>query len=88
MSLSVRVQEVTALENWKLSVLFVNGITKIYDISKLFSEFPEMFEPLKQNPSIFPHVSVDCGGCGISWNADIDVSECELWENGTEETAT
>ncbi len=21
-------------------------------------------------------------GCGISWNEDIDISECELWENG------
>lgn len=81
----VKVKEVKALEDWKLSVLFVNGIRKIYDVSILFEEFPDMFQPLQQNPAIFPHVSVDCGGCAIAWNAEIDIPECELWENGIEE---
>lgn len=84
MSLSIRVKEVKALEPWKLSVLFVNGIEKTYDVSQLFQDFPDMFAPLQQNPSIFPHVQVDCGGCAISWNADIDITECELWENGVQ----
>lgn len=77
-----KIKKVKALENWKLSVLFVNEIKKIYDILPLFEEFPDMFEPLRQNPSIFPHVSVDCGGCAIAWNEDIDIPESELWENG------
>ncbi len=77
-----KVKEVKALENWLLSVLFVNGIRKTYDISPLFEEFPDMFKPLKQNPSIFPHVSVDCGGCAVAWSDEIDIPESELWENG------
>ncbi len=77
-----KVKEVKALENWKLSVLFVNQIQKIYDISTLFKEYPDMFQPLKQNPSMFPLVSVDCGGCAIAWSDEIDIPECELWENG------
>ncbi len=84
MEYSVKIQGVTAMEDWKLSVLFVNGIRKIYDVSPLFEEYPEMFGQLQQNPAIFPHVSVDCGGCGVSWSEDIDLSECELWENGIE----
>ncbi len=79
-----KVKEVKALENWKLSVLFVNQIQKIYDISTLFKEYPDMFQPLKQNPSMFPLVSVDCGGCAIAWSDEIDIPECELWENGIE----
>lgn len=79
-----KVKEVKALEKWLLSVLFVNGIQKIYDVSPLFEEFPEMFQPLKKNPSMFPHVSVDCGGCAIVWSEDIDIPESELWENGVE----
>lgn len=79
-----KVKEVKALENWKLSVLFVNKIKKIYDISPLFEEFPDIFDPLKQNPSIFPHVSVDCGGYAVAWNDEIDIPESELWENGVE----
>lgn len=84
MELPIRVKEVKALEPWKLSVVFLNDVQKTYDVSQLFSEFPEMFAPLQQNPCIFPHVSVDCGGCAISWNADIDISEWELWENGVQ----
>ncbi len=82
MALSIRVKEVKALDNLMLSVLFVNGVKKLYDVKQLFSEFPHMFTPLEENPELFKHVTVDCGGCGISWNEDIDISECELWENG------
>lgn len=82
MSLSIRVKEVTPLDDLMLSVLFVNGVRKKYDVKQLFAEFPQMFTPLKDNPAIFKNVVVDCGGCGISWNEDIDISECELWENG------
>ena len=85
MALSIKVKDVKPLDNLVLSVLFENGVTKRYDIKQLLSEFPEMFAPLKDNPSIFNNVSVDCGGCGVSWNEDIDISECELWENGITE---
>lgn len=85
MALSVRVKEVTPLEDMYLSVLFVNGVRKKYDVKQLFNDFGYMFLPLKDNPALFKNVHVDCGGCGISWNEDIDISECELWENGIEE---
>ena len=26
---------------------------------------------------------VDCGGCSVAWTPDIDISEWELWDNGT-----
>ncbi len=83
MAYSVRVKEVEALDDFVLSVLFVNGVKKYYDAKPLFLEFPQMFAPMLENPALFQEASVDCGGCGVSWNADMDVSECELWENGT-----
>ena len=86
MALSIRVKEVKALDNLMLSVLFVNGARKLYDVKQLFPKFPQMFAPLKDNPALFKNVIVDCGGCGISWNEDIDISECELWENGVLES--
>lgn len=85
MALSIRVKDVTPLDNLTLSVLFVNGVRKKYDVKQLFAEFGPMFEPLRDNPALFKNVHVDCGGCGIAWNEDIDISECELWENGTDE---
>lgn len=86
MNLSVRVKEVKPLDNLMLSILFVNGVKKIYDVKQLLPEFNGMFMPLQDNPALFKNVYVDCGGCGIAWNEDIDISECELWENGVTES--
>lgn len=66
MALSIRVKEVKALDNLRLSVLFMNGVMKLYDVKQLFPEFPQMFTPLKDNPALFKNVMVECGGCGIS----------------------
>lgn len=67
-----------------LRVIFTNGVKKIYDTKQLFSDF-EMFSPIVDNPSLFNNVYVDCGGCGVAWNNEIDISEWELWENGIAE---
>ncbi|MCD7828133.1 MAG: DUF2442 domain-containing protein [Clostridiales bacterium] len=85
MSSSIRVREVEPLNNLMLSVLFTNGVRKRYDVKQLLPEYNGMFMPLKDNPPLFKSVYVDCGGCGIAWNEDIDISEWELWENGETE---
>lgn len=82
MNLNIKIIDVKALDNFILHVVFNNGIKKSYDVKQLFYRFPDMFEPFKYNPAIFKNVKIDCGGCGISWNEDIDISEFEIWENG------
>lgn len=86
MALSIRVKDVEPLDNFVLSVLFVNGVRKRYDVKQLFPVFDKMFSPLQDNPALFKNVYVDCGGCGIAWDDAMDISECELWENGTTES--
>lgn len=44
-----------------------------------------MYEKLKDE-AFFKNVKIDCGGYAISWDSDIDISEVELWEGGTELT--
>lgn len=88
MALPVRVQEVKPLDDLTLSVLFVNGVRKLYDVKRLLPEYGGMFMPLQDNPALFKSVYVDCGGCGVAWNESIDISECELWENGTAESVS
>ena len=78
-----KVKNVTALPDYKLSVQFAEGATKIYDVSLLFSKY-KFFLPLKDNPELFSSVVVDQGGYGIIWNDDIDISCDELWANGEE----
>lgn len=68
-------------EDKKLLVKFINGVEKIYDCEQILHL--NAFQ-LLHNEAFFRAVKVDAGGCGISWNDDIDLSEYELWTNGVE----
>ena len=76
-----KIKDVTPLPDFKLSVQFREGVTKIYDVNQLFDKIP-VFKKLKENPLSFFDVVVDTGGYGIVWNDDIDLSCDELWDNG------
>lgn len=75
-----KIKNVTALPNYKISVQFSEGITKIYNVKELIEKNP-MFKNLK-NEELFYNVEVDVGGYGIIWNDDIDISCDELYEKG------
>ena len=78
-----KVKNVSALPDFKLSVQFSEGVTKIYDVKLLFERLP-VFTHFKDNTEEFYHVNVDVGGYGIVWNDDLDLSCDELWEHGTQ----
>jgi len=63
-----------------LVVEFAGGESRRYDISALLAR--EAFAPLK-NPALFKAVTVEPGGYAVSWGADIDLSENELWRGGS-----
>ena len=75
-----KVKNVSPLPEYKLSVQFSEGVTKIYDVKPLFDKIP-VFKTL-ENVKDFDCVSVDVGGYGIVWNDELDLSCDELWENG------
>lgn len=77
-----KIKNVSALPNYKLSVQFSEGVTKIYDVKPLFERIP-LFAELNNNAE-FACVAVDVGGYGIIWNDDLDLSCDELWENGVQ----
>ena len=74
-----KIKNVTPLQDFKLSIQFAEGITKIYDIKKLI-ENNKIFADLK-DINLFNSVEVDIGGYGVIWNDDIDISCDELFEN-------
>ena len=78
-----KIKHVSALPEYKLSIQFSEGITKIYDVTPLFDKMP-VFADLKDHAQEFFNVSVDVGGYGIVWNDDLDLSCDELWENGVQ----
>ena len=63
-------------ENYSISVLFDNGVTKNIDFKDKIKE--DFYCDLK-NKLLFEKAKVDAGGYGISWNDGIDISEYELW---------
>lgn len=76
-----KVKSVNPLPDYRLSVHFSEGISKIYDVKPLFDKWP-VFNKLKTSAGLFDSVSVDSGGFGIVWNDEIDLSCDELFENG------
>ena len=76
-----KIKAVSALQDYRLSVQFAEGVTKIYDVKPLFRKW-EPFLILKNEPGVFEGVVVDLGGYGISWNDDLDLSCDELFANG------
>lgn len=76
-----KVKSVSALPNFKLSVQFSEGVTKIYDVTPLFDKW-STFAPLKDSPELFYSVEVDVGGYGVIWGDELDLSCDELWANG------
>lgn len=75
-----KVKAVSALPDFCLSIQFVEGITKIYDVKPLFSKWAA-FKALQENFKLFSDVEVDVGGYGIIWNDELDLSCEELFEN-------
>lgn len=80
-----KVKNVSALDDYRLSVQFCEGVTKIYDVSSLFERL-SVFKYFSEHPEEFYEVSVDAGGYGIVWNDDLDLACDELWENGIQVT--
>ena len=78
-----KVKGVSVLDDFKLSVQFSEGITKLYDVKPLFEKIPAFSYP-KEHPEEFADVTVDIGGYGIIWNDELDLSCDELWDHGAQ----
>lgn len=76
-----KIQSVIPQENYRLLILFDNGVSKIYDCKLLFND--PMFQALSDE-RLFQSAKRDFGGYGVVWDDDLDLSESELWENGIE----
>ncbi len=75
-----KIQTVIATENHQLLVEFENHEKRQYDVTPLLKN--EMFAELR-NIAFFKNVKIEQGGYAVSWNDDIDISEYELWCNGS-----
>jgi len=75
-----KIKKVQPLEGKRLIITFDNNIQKIYNCTPLLKE--EVFKPLENN-ALFKRVKADKHGYGVIWSDELDLSESELWINGT-----
>lgn len=76
-----RIKYIEPLSDYRLFVIFDNGIIKVYSLLERL-QIPA-FQALK-DVTLFNQAYVANGGYGVIWNDDIDLSEYELWMNGIE----
>lgn len=76
-----KIKSVSPLPDFRLSVQFSEGVTKLYDVKPLFTKL-SVFQALRDDPAEFGSVTVDVGGYGIIWGDELDLSCDELWEHG------
>lgn len=76
---TLRIQDARTADDHTILVTFTNGEKKKYDITSLLKK--EVF-PALRNPASFINTNFGKGGYAVSWNADIDISEFEIWKNG------
>lgn len=79
--MSNKIISVRPLEKYELIAVFQNGISKKYDMKRLFDIFPQ-FRDFEKITGLFHQVKVDVGGYGISWNDDLDLSAEDIWADG------
>ena len=73
--------KVSFLENTIIELTYFDGRVVRYDMSMLFSKYPQL-EELRKNPELFKRGHLDPGGYGVSWNDNLDVDATGIYFEG------
>ena len=69
------------LEDVTLELTFQDGKIIRYDMSRLFSKYPQLVE-LRNNRDLFLSGHLDAGGYGVIWNDELDIDATSVYECG------
>lgn len=72
---------VTFLEDVTIEVTYRDGKIIRYDMSKLFSKYPQLMK-LREDRHLFEHGYLDPGRYGIIWNDELDIDATSIYEVG------
>lgn len=75
-----KIKSAEIVDEYTLLVYFSNDKIRKYNVQKLLEN--PTFSPLKSH-GFFKNFQIDSSGSGIVWNDEIDLSEYEIWINGT-----
>ena len=77
----VRAIDVEFLDGVVLDMTFQDGKVIKYDMSTMFSKYPQLKELLK-NRKLFKSGYLDQGGYGVIWNDELDFDAMSIYEGG------
>ncbi len=73
--------DVTFLEDVTIEVTYRDGKIIRYDMSRLFSKYPQL-EKLREDRNLFESGYIDPGGYGVIWNDELDIDATSVYEEG------
>ena len=73
--------KVRFLDDVKLELTYQDGKIIRYDMSVMFSKFPQL-EELRSNRDLFVRGHLDPGGYGVIWNDVLDFDTTSIYEDG------
>lgn len=73
--------KVKFLDDVTLELTYQDGKIVRYDMSTMFSKFPQL-EELRRNRDLFTSGHLDPGGYGIIWNDELDFDTTSIYEDG------
>ena len=76
-----RAVKVTFRKDVTIDVLFQDGKIIRYDLSKMFTKYPQL-KKLREDRGLFMMGHIDEGGYGIIWNDDLDFDATSIYLDG------
>lgn len=73
--------KVKFLEGVVVELTFQDGKIIQYDLSQLFSKYPQ-FKELLSNRALFENGKLDPGGYGVIWNDQLDIDATAIYYDG------
>ncbi len=79
--MSISAIKVRFLEGVTIEMTFIDGKVIRYDLSKMFSKYPQLKE-LERNRKLFEKGRLDPYGYGVIWNDELDFDASSVYEDG------
>ena len=73
--------KVRFLEDVTVELTYQDGKIIRYDMSQMFSKYPQL-EELRKNRKLFEGGRLDVGGYAVIWNDDLDFDATGMYEDG------
>ena len=79
----IRIRELKALPDYRLSVWFDDGKRVLYDVAEDMREIPS-YGLLEDVPGLFQQAQLDQSRTCVYWNDEIDLPSDWIYEHGAE----